>query len=248
MENKNRKELPRFGYLTNKIIDIDKLIHHLSTHDLLDWNKYNDIKVSADSVYSDFVKLNAFSKDTFFKESNAAPLEGDSYVQLYLTDFDEGERSNSVKAEYNISIFSRTKRLSRDSDIYSPEADELNYGIKNKHAAGILESIIDSFSGKITRVRLACLKSGFEIKPHIDYDPSYITRFHIPIITNESVRLYMKISGNVAEYHMPADGRIYFFNSGLVHWVKNNSEFDRLHLIVDVHGQQDLENLEEIIF
>jgi aspartyl/asparaginyl beta-hydroxylase (cupin superfamily) len=92
------------------------------------------------------------------------------------------------------------------------------------------------------------LKAGFTIEPHVDYDPSYISRYHIPIITNSDVTMYIQRGDNVAQYSMSADGRIYFFNSGLKHWVKNNSQFDRLHLIIDVHGQHDLENLEEIIF
>lgn len=245
---KNRKQLPRFGYLQGVNVQVEDILSHLDTNGLLDWNKYNDIKVSNDGVHSDFVKLNAFSKDRFFKESNAESLEGDQYVQLYLTDFDESKRSTQVEAEHDSSIFSRTKRLDKDRTNYSPEADELNYGIKNKFATGILESIIDGFIGQVTRVRLACLKAGFTIEPHVDYDPSYISRYHIPIITNDKVSMFVQRGDNIAEYQMPADGRIYFFNSGLKHWVKNNSKFDRLHLIVDVHGQQDMYNLKQIIF
>jgi hypothetical protein len=40
---------------------------------------------------------------------------------------------------------------------------------------------------------------------------------------------------------MPADGSIYFFNSGMVHWVSNNGTEPRLHLIVDTNGQEDLD-------
>lgn len=245
---KNRKQLPRFGFIKNTNISVADVLSHLASNGLLDWDKYNDIKVSNNGVHTDFVKLNAFSKDRFFKESIAESLEGDSYVQLYLTDFDESKRSKSVEAQHDSSIFSRTKRLNRDSSNYSPEADELNYGIKNRYATGILESIIDSFNGQVTRVRLACLKAGFTIKPHVDYDPSYISRFHIPIITNSDVSMFVQRDTHVAEYTMPSDGRIYFFNSGLKHWVKNNSDQDRLHLIIDVHGQEDLVDLEEIIF
>jgi aspartyl/asparaginyl beta-hydroxylase (cupin superfamily) len=60
--------------------------------------------------------------------------------------------------------------------------------------------------------------------------------------------MFLERNGDVAEYHMESDGRIYFFNSGLKHWVKNNSPYDRLHLIVDVHGQRELDELEPIIF
>jgi aspartyl/asparaginyl beta-hydroxylase (cupin superfamily) len=41
-------------------------------------------------------------------------------------------------------------------------------------------------------------------------------------------------------YTMPADGSVYFFNSGMLHWVSNNSDVPRLHLIIDTNGQDDL--------
>ena len=87
------------------------------------------------------------------------------------------------------------------------------------------------------------LGPGHKIEPHIDYDPSFITRYHIPVITNSEVKMYIEKQGHQHEQHLPADGRVYFFNAGFKHWVKNNSELARLHLIVDVHGQQELDNL-----
>jgi aspartyl/asparaginyl beta-hydroxylase (cupin superfamily) len=47
-------------------------------------------------------------------------------------------------------------------------------------------------------------------------------------------------NGETVEYKMPADGSIYFFNGGLLHWVSNNGTEPRLHLIADVEGQQDI--------
>ena len=64
---------------------------------------------------------------------------------------------------------------------------------------------------------------GFTIKPHVDYDPSYITRYHIPIITNDQVLFGGKVKDKITEYIMPADGSIYFFNSGILHWVGNHA-------------------------
>jgi hypothetical protein len=245
---KNRKELPRLGYLENlPKINIEKLCNELNRSNLLNYDLYTDIKVSANSKHKDFVISNEFCKNSFFKEDEAESLEGDRYVQLYLTDFDESLRSDNVSLRQT-NIFNRTRRLNPNNKNYLPEADELNYGIRNKYVNGMLEDIINLFESKITRVRLACLKANFEIKPHVDYDPSYITRYHIPIITNDNVKMYLERNNNIIEYVLPADGKIYFFNSGLKHWVKNNSDKDRLHLIVDVHGQQELNNLKELVF
>lgn len=239
---KTRKDLPCFGYLKGLSVDVSQVLDHLTSEGLLNPEVYNDIKVSANSNHKSFVIANKFNKDSFFKEESADSLEGEFYKQLYLTDFDTTKTSGKVRIE-NTTIFKRMKRLDSSRADYLAEADELNYGIKNKYAVGALANVLDKFQSKITRVRLAYLKGHFEIKPHVDYDPSYITRYHVPLVTNPDVQMFVERSGTVASYHMPADGRVYFFNSGLKHWVKNNSEHWRLHLIVDTHGQQDLDTL-----
>lgn len=241
----NRKQLPMIGYLDHLKIDLEVLLSHLRGHNLLDWSRYTDIQVSSDSKHKDFVVANEYCKTSFFTEESAPLMEGDQYVQLYLTDFDPTKASNDVALEQT-NIFQRTKRLNPESSRYLPEADERNYGVRNHLVEGPLEAILDSFQAKITRVRLACLKPGFEIKPHVDYDPRYIVRYHIPIITNDRVIMGMQRDGQDHKFHLPADGRVYFFNSGLKHWVKNASLEARLHLIVDVHGQDDLKHLVEI--
>jgi hypothetical protein len=43
--------------------------------------------------------------------------------------------------------------------------------------------------------------------------------------------------------NFPADGRVYFLNTGMKHWAVNSSDNPRLHLIIDVHGQEELKNL-----
>jgi len=246
---RTRKDLPRFGYIKNKMVNIVDIISHLHSNGMLNYNVYNDIKASYKTSHKDFVVLNSFSKNSFFKESESPDLEGENYVQLYLTDFDESKRKNDFNIEnIETTIFTRMRRLMTETSSYIPEADELNYGVRNNYVKGVLSDVLDIFIGKVTRVRLACLRAGSEIKTHVDYDPSYICRYHIPLITNDQVKMFVERNKQVVDYHMPADGRIYFFNSGLKHSVINNSELDRLHLIVDVHGQHDLDDLETIIF
>ena len=43
--------------------------------------------------------------------------------------------------------------------------------------------------------------------------------------------------------HFPADGKIYFLNTGHIHWAENNSDEERIHLIVDTKDQTDIDNL-----
>lgn len=235
----NRKQLPLVAKLNNIKVDVNAILEHCRQNDLLDSTKYNDIKYSANSKHQAFLVSNEFCKTNFFTENEAPTMEGEKYKQLYLTDFDESKASGKVNL-HSTNIFERTKRLDPSDPRYLPEADELNYGVRNKYAIGPFEDILNQFKGKITRVRLAYLSPGFSIRPHVDYDPSYITRYHVPLITNDDVVMGFSKGNSTHLYHMPADGSVFFFNSGMKHWVDNNGTEARLHLIIDTHGQEDL--------
>jgi hypothetical protein len=238
-----RKELPPFGVLENKKFDIEKIISHCQIKNLLDEKIYNDIQVSSKSNHEKFVRLNSFNKMSFFTEKEASFLEGDLYRQLYLTDLKPELQNLPVNTEKNNFPGSRFRRLDPNNKNYDPLVDELNYTHRNELVNGVFEEILDSFKDTVTRVRLSFLAPNFEIKPHVDHDPSYIVRYHIPIITD--LDCYMNVHANKTDYkcHFPADGRVYFLNTGLKHWASNKSSIWRLHLIVDVHGQEELKSL-----
>lgn len=238
---KNRKQLPDFGYLPQIQYNHQVLVDYLNDNALLDHQQYTDIKVSANSSYKNFVVANEFCKDSFFKEEEAEMMEGELYKQLYLTEIEEKFASQVVEFKYT-NIFERTKRLKTEHSRYLPQADERNYGRRNNKVKGPVASLLDQFKSPLARVRLAYLAPNFSIKPHVDYDPSYITRIHIPLITNEKCTVSVYKNNNINRKHL-APGRVYFLNSGHKHSAENNSEFSRIHLIVDLQNQDDLEFL-----
>jgi hypothetical protein len=242
---KKRKQLPAFGYLTNMNVDINRLVHHLDINGLLDWDQYLDVKASTDGAFTGFIKANQWTLDNFFKEQTAPSLESEKFRQIQLTEFDRSKSQGPVNIKPTTMI-ERVKRQRANDTRYVPEADDLNYGIRTNLVQGEIEKVFNLFTSRITRARLAYLDAGHEIKPHFDYDPSHVCRFHIPVLTNPDVKMYVERLGVVHEQHLPADGRVYFFNAGFKHWVKNNSSLPRLHLIIDVHGQKELENLHEL--
>ena len=243
----NRKNLPCFGYLHNRDVNVKSILKLCEKLDLLDFDKYRDIQYSSASKMSHFVLANSFNKKNFFTEDHQVDLEGECYKQKYLTEIDpeilsSGQQQKQLPETLRNSIFFRKRRLLKSDINYDPISDELSYGHRNDLVQGIFSEILDAFQSKVTRVRLAYLAPNFSIKPHVDYDPSYITRYHIPILTNKDCRMHVIRNNLESSCHFPADGRIYFFNSGLKHWASNNSKFPRLHLIIDTHGQADLQN------
>lgn len=95
-----------------------------------------------------------------------------------------------------------------------------------------LKGIYESTYGKgyFVRVLLVKLKSNTSIAPHIDNGESLVKckRTHIPIITNENVEFTI---GGETKYLK--QGEIWEINNTEEHSVVNNSDEDRIHLIVD---------------
>ena len=81
---------------------------------------------------------------------------------------------------------------------------------------------------------------GF-ILPHMDYNTSYSVRYHIPIQTNPWSYIGIQRKNELPEVkHLPADGGVWFINQGWKHSAWNLGQTDRIHLIVSVMGQDDL--------
>jgi hypothetical protein len=243
-----RKQLPHYAKIKMRI-DLERLRKYIIDNGYTDYSRFNDINISeeSDSNQKGFVLANQFCRNNYFKEEGSPMLVGEAFKQLYLTSIplEKMNTSRERLEETSNSIFSRQRRLKRDSDVYVNEADEYNYTERNEHYSGMLAEILDGFKSPKTRVRLAVIAPGFTIKPHFDYDPSYVTRYHIPIFTNPDVKFGAKTKNGDVEYHMAADGSVYFFNAGLVHWVHNGGTEPRLHLLIDTNGQDDLEILED---
>lgn len=95
----------------------------------------------------------------------------------------------------------------------------------------VVEAATASFGpGKACRILLANLEAGGRIAMHRDHGPTYerTHRVHVPVITDPAVRFY--IDGD--NYFLDA-GEAYEINNLLPHGVANDSESDRVHLIID---------------
>lgn len=160
-----------------------------------------------------------------------------SYTQMSLTDWDP---SYSLEKRTEMSGSDWDKRIAKRNT----KADERWYRKKVSNIPSYLESVIQSCGGEsVHRVRFAKLSKQSAIKPHIDYDTTYGVRLHIPIITNEKCYLAgIDSNGKEQKFYMPADGGVWFVNPGLRHWAVNDSNEDRIHLILSVDSQKILKS------
>ena len=93
--------------------------------------------------------------------------------------------------------------------------------------------VMASFGEVFGRSRLMQLAAGAEVTEHVDFNYHWFSRvrIHIPIITNPKVIFHCADQ----QTHMQA-GECWIFNSWQKHRVVNDSEQDRIHLVIDTAG------------
>lgn len=91
-----------------------------------------------------------------------------------------------------------------------------------------LAKYVDGIAGKVTLIKLV---GNHDVLPHRDYGDylGFVRRFHVPIQTNKDV-LFV-IDNN--EQHMGV-GECWEINNSKIHFVKNSSNDDRIHLLIDI--------------
>ena len=95
----------------------------------------------------------------------------------------------------------------------------------------IVKDLELTYSGTSGRILLINLESNQEVPEHTDKGDylSTVKRFHIPIITNDNV--YYTVNGETINMKQ---GECWEINNLKPHSVLNNSNIDRVHLLVDI--------------
>ncbi len=86
--------------------------------------------------------------------------------------------------------------------------------------------------GVFPRVMLARMAPGGVIHPHIDANPAakWPHKIHVPLTTNDRVVSFF----GGAEHHFPVGEAVEVNNLG-PHWVRNDGDSDRVHLIFEYY-------------
>lgn len=142
------------------------------------------------------------------------PALADGWTTIPLVSHDG--TANSVESQ-RIGTFGQYKRTAY--------VDELPY----------FRELIDAFKCPHGRIRIMKLLPSTIIREHRDTysevsDYSFgQVRLHIPIITNDKV--IFTVGGK--NYHLP-EGRLHYVNFSKVHYVRNDGEETRVHLVLDL--------------
>ena len=232
----DRKQLPAFLKLPYKF-DMEKILN--AFEQFQDTSTYQDLNYNnPDASYLQLGKEKEFHLNKFIREDEQGKGASDFYRQLSLTEYN-GQPEDIVPS--NTSIVTYKTSADKSSKHYNPILDERNYTRRKDICTGYWNTILDTFKAPITRTRFAYLAPNYSIKPHIDYNTTYSIRVHIPIVTNsKSFLCAYDYDGKVVKQHCPADGSVWFLNTGMRHWAENNGDEGRIHLVISLNGQEDL--------
>jgi hypothetical protein len=121
--------------------------------------------------------------------------------------------------------------------------------VNNEYFQNLLSKELDEIYKKIDevvqekdhvalRVQLVKLPARKNVLPHIDAGHIFrvTRRIHLPIITNQNVDFFIELEKVPME-----EGRLIEINNQAIHCVFNQSDLDRVHLIID-WGHKDYKN------
>jgi|TARA_R100000084_G_C4630359_1_gene138037 hypothetical protein len=230
---KTRADLPGLIKLDIKY-DIDKLREEFKLLDHDQWNA--DISDSLENMRQENNRLTkkVFGWETGGAENMIKEYRSETYHQRQLTDYDE---TFELREDRNSgSIW--------DKKFYKgkKEFDERAFRKLLPDLPPYITEICESLGEHRTRVGLAKLEAGSLIDAHRDYDPTFAARYHVAIDTNEGCIFGFEQNGKKHEVHIPADGYVWFANTGMMHWVRNDGNTDRTHIIFNMDSQELLEN------
>ena len=98
----------------------------------------------------------------------------------------------------------------------------------------ILDRLVPKYGAIVSKLLLVKLPASEEVAEHADIGPTLeaARRIHIPIITNDKVRFTV----GSTSVNMLA-GCAYEIDNQKLHYVENNGDIDRVHMIIDIYDE-----------
>lgn len=116
---------------------------------------------------------------------------------------------------------------------YLGVAHSFEHNKPTQACVGYIKEVLDDLENMgfyPRRARVSCLKAHCKSTVHRDSNgEQYFVRIHIPIITNKKCTH----AAEGTTLHMPADGSVYIMWVNNWHQIRNDSDEDRYHIIMD---------------
>lgn len=114
---------------------------------------------------------------------------------------------------------------------------------------GVIRDVMGMIPAEFERVRLMKIKANSKIGKHSDkidkdfgLEDGNIVRIHVPIRTNDQVEFYLWEKREKLTNYLQV-GHFYYVDVRAPHAVTNNSDVDRIHLVMDVYVNRGIREL-----
>ncbi len=234
----NRKQLP--GVIQLHWGNTDTIVNDLKNKSPTD---FVSINLARSREFDSYPLAHQAVYDKFFKGDDEGSLASDRYVQYSLTKQTPRTIDEDILVNSSATVKSRLRRLQEGTKHYIPEADDSKYSALSEECPHSVRKLIDdiiSSGDTVSRVRLAGIAPGHVLGLHRDHDPSKLIRLHIPIKTNNLCMIECENKEKeIISTHLSI-GNLYILNTGRRHAVRNDSDEWRVHLLIDIRGQNFL--------
>ena len=116
----------------------------------------------------------------------------------------------------------------------------------------VIRDVMGMIPAEFERVRLMKIKDNSKIGKHSDkidkdfgLEDGNIVRIHVPIRTNDQVEFYLWDKKEKLTNYLQV-GHFYYVDFRAPHAVTNNSDVDRIHLVMDVYVNRGIRELLEL--
>ena len=116
----------------------------------------------------------------------------------------------------------------------------------------VIRDVMAMIPSEFERVRLMKIKANSSIGKHSDkidkdfgLEDGNIVRIHVPIRTNDQVEFYLWDKKEKLTNYLQV-GHFYYVDVRAPHAVTNNSDVDRIHLVMDVYVNRGIRELLEL--
>ena len=124
-----------------------------------------------------------------------------------------------------------------------------NTSLLQRSGFQVINDILTKIPSTFERVRFMKIKANSGIGKHSDridkdfgLEDGNIIRIHVPIRTNDQVEFYLW-EGKEKLVNYLEEGHYYYVDVRAPHAVTNNSDVDRIHLVIDVYVNAEIRKL-----
>lgn len=182
----------------------------------------------------------------YFKEFDVSLIKDKFKLLKEEWLLDQSRQNMEYPDRRNPHLYTNTY-IVQDHSLHWNIGEKFDPALKDKDIYDMLRPIVlelqERVCGKAARVLLIKLEANKNVTEHTDSGDylNAVRRFHIPIITNENV--FYTVNGEKINMK---EGECWEINNRKPHSVDNNSNEDRIHLLIDIMPEPEYRTIKSI--